>query len=228
MRPGSTLNRASIVAVAVEIADRDGIAMVSLRHVAKALHAGPMRLYSFIETKEYLLDLMTDSVYAEMSVELRSRTDWKVNARLIAACMRAAVRKHSWFVQLLGGRPHQGPNALMHIERCLSTFAMAEPALGIDRAVQAVTTFHAFVMGALQSELRAIQAQRDSGLTQEEWQEAAWPYLCQMLETGRFPKVSKVVRCGEYQSPDRTFDVGLECVLHGLEANFSRPLSRRF
>src|SRR3712207_4865231 len=55
-----------LVRAAIRLADADGLEAVSLRKVAAALDVGPMRLYGYIATKEELLDLMVDSVYAEI------------------------------------------------------------------------------------------------------------------------------------------------------------------
>lgn len=62
----SPLSRDRIVRAAIELADTDGLEAVSLRKVATALDAGPMRLYRYLSTKEELLDLMVDAVYGEI------------------------------------------------------------------------------------------------------------------------------------------------------------------
>src|SRR6185437_1083339 len=60
------LSRERLVRAAIQLADADGLDAVSLRKVAAALDVGPMRLYGYIATKEELLDLMVDAVYAEI------------------------------------------------------------------------------------------------------------------------------------------------------------------
>ena len=62
----ASLSRERIVRAAIRLADADGLAAVSLRKVAAALDVGPMRLYGYITTKEELLELMVDAVYAEI------------------------------------------------------------------------------------------------------------------------------------------------------------------
>src|SRR5271156_2258723 len=61
------LTREGIVRAAIAIADAEGLASVSLRKVAAALDAGPMRLYGFMSTKDELLDLMVDAVWGEFA-----------------------------------------------------------------------------------------------------------------------------------------------------------------
>jgi AcrR family transcriptional regulator len=60
------LSRELIVRAAIAIADDDGLAAVSVRKVAAALDAGPMRLYGYLSTKDELLELMVDAVYGEI------------------------------------------------------------------------------------------------------------------------------------------------------------------
>ncbi|GAB3891720.1 hypothetical protein GCM10029964_065350 [Kibdelosporangium lantanae] len=68
------LSRELIVGAAIRLADADGLDAVSLRKVAAALDAGPMRLYGYIATKEELLDLMVDAVQAEIQP---TGDDWR-------------------------------------------------------------------------------------------------------------------------------------------------------
>ena len=101
------LSREAIVRAALAIADRDGIAGVSLRNVAAALDAGPMRIYTHLSTKEDLLAAMIDAVYAEIErFDGRTPSDWRGALRSLAHRIRRAAHRHPWFVELLEGRPH--------------------------------------------------------------------------------------------------------------------------
>jgi AcrR family transcriptional regulator len=63
------LSRATIVAAAMELADREGVAAVSIRRVAAALDVRPMSLYTHIASKADLLDLMVNQVSATVLVD---------------------------------------------------------------------------------------------------------------------------------------------------------------
>src|ERR1700731_4436843 len=56
---------AQIPAAAVTIADREGLDAVSMRRVAAELGTGAASLYRYVDTREDLLDLMTDAAGAE-------------------------------------------------------------------------------------------------------------------------------------------------------------------
>src|SRR6478735_6715768 len=103
------LSRERIVRAAIAIADKEGLAEVSLRKVAAKLNAGPMRLYTYTSTKGGLLELMVDAIYGEIASKGLEQGDWRKTLRSIARHTRQVAKKHPWFVDLLGRRPHLGP-----------------------------------------------------------------------------------------------------------------------
>jgi AcrR family transcriptional regulator len=210
------LSRERIVRAAVAIADKEGLAEVSLRKVAAKLNVGPMRLYTYTATKEGLLELMVDSIYGEIAGKEPARGDFRKTLRSIAERTRQAASKHPWFVDLLGRRPHLGPNALDHWEASLAALCASPGFESIDDALQAYGTVNAYVVGAIKGEAASLQAERKSGLTESDWQAASWPYLERVLATGRFPMIAKVVREATHPSSELTFERGLECVIEGI------------
>jgi AcrR family transcriptional regulator len=210
------LSRDAIVRAAIAIADTEGLASVSLRKVGAALDAGPMRLYGYMATKEELLDLMVDAVYAEIALAAGKPRSWRGVLRATANAIRQAAHRHPWFADLLGGRPHQGPNALAYLERLLAALD-AVPGLSEGGAMlQAAKTINAYVTGAVRSEASERRAERESGMDKAAWQAASWPTLRRLIATGEFPMLAKVVREAKHLSPDAEFEQGLECVLDGI------------
>ena len=220
--PPEALSRERIVRAAIALADAEGLGAVSLRKVGASLEAGPMRLYGYLSTKEELLDLMVDRVYEEMMSAGPLQGEWRAALRTLAHRTRRAAQEHPWFTELLGGRPHQGPNALAHLEASLAALSGPPGFEHIDTALRAVWTVNAYVIGALQSEASEQRAERDSGLNKTQWQRAHWPYLQRMLATGRFPALARAVQDATPPAPDGVFDQGLDCVLDGLAARLLR------
>jgi len=217
------------VRAAVAIADKEGLAEVSLRKVAAKLNAGPMRLYTYTSTKEGLLELMVDAIYAEIAGRPLTRGDFRKTLRSIAESMREAARKHPWFVDLLGRRPPLGPHALEHYEQSLAALSNDEGFTNIDDALQAYATLNAYVVGAIKTEAASLRAEHESGLSESAWQAATWPYLQRVIQTGRFPMIAKVVSDATHPPPEVTFERGLECVIEGiaLRLGTARPGYRR-
>lgn len=207
---------------AIEIADKDGLASVSLRKVAASLDAGPMRLYGYLSSKEELLALMVDTVYGEMASAEPIDADWRDAIRTIAHRIRRAAREHGWFVELLGSRPHLGPNALVHLEEAFAALGDTPGFEDIDVAMQALRIVNAYVIGAIRIEASELRAELESGMNETEWQTAAGPYMQRMIATGRFPNLARVVQEATHPSADVEFDRGLDRVLDGIAARLPR------
>src|SRR5262249_16559304 len=127
-RRRTALTREAIVTAAIALADADGLAAVSIRKVAAELGARTMSLYSYIDSKEDLLDLMVDEVNAELLIDGGPPADWREAISMIAHGMRANVRRHPWSVELLRRHPRVGPNSLRQAEQSL----VAVKPLGLD------------------------------------------------------------------------------------------------
>src|ERR1051326_2818370 len=203
------LSRERIVRAAIQLADADGLAAVSLRKVAAALDVGPMRLYGYIDTKEELLDLMVDAVYGE----IRPTGDgWRQALRSLAEAVRQAAHQHEWFADLLGGRPQLGPHTLAAGEAVVA----AMDGVGLDTVVPAIAAINAYVTGAVRREITERRAERATGMDQEQWQRAFGPYLDRTFATGRFPALATVVHDGPHLDADQTFRIGLAFLLDGI------------
>jgi len=208
------LSREQLVRAAIQLADTDGLDAVSLRKVAAALDVGPMRLYGYIATKEELLDLMLDTVYAEIQP---TGDDWRQVLRSLAEATRQAAHQHDWLADLIGGRPQLGPNTLATGDAVLTAMGGVD----LDTVVPAVAAVRAYVVGAVRREIAERRAERASGMDIKHFQAAYGPYLERTFATGRFPALATVVRDGPHLSADETFRIGLEFLLDGIEARIS-------
>lgn len=209
------LSRERIIRAAIQLADADGgLPAVSLRKVAAALDVGPMRLYGYIATKEELLDLMVDSVYAE----IRPAGDgWREVLRSLAETTRQAAHQHEWFADLIGGRPQLGPNALARGEAVVA----AMDGIDVDIVMPVVDAVNAYVVGAVRREIAERRAERATGMNEKQWQAAFGPYLERAFATGRFPALSTVIRDAAHLDADQTFRTGLDFLLDGIEAHIA-------
>ncbi|MEU8639166.1 TetR/AcrR family transcriptional regulator C-terminal domain-containing protein [Amycolatopsis sp. NPDC048633] len=205
------LSRERIVRTAIELADVNGLEAVSLRKVAAALDVGPMRLYGYIATKEELLDLMLDAVYAEIRP---AGAGWREALTSVAEATRRAVHRHEWLADLIGGRPQLGPNALARGEAVLA----AMDGVDVDVVMPVVTAVDAYVIGTVRREIAERRAERASGMNQRQWQAAYGPYLERTFATGRYPALETVIRDAAHLDADETFRLGLGFLLDGIGA----------
>ncbi|NUR70502.1 MAG: TetR family transcriptional regulator [Hamadaea sp.] len=197
------LDRDRIVATAVALADRDGLDAVTLRRVAADLEVLPMRLYTYLATKDDLLDLMADWAYG--LIELPGpKTPWRSSLRKIAQELRAVAGGHPWVITLLGSRSPYGPNGLRLVERVWS--ALYDRAPDPATAAAACTAFIAYATGALAQEAGAP----DSPDVER--------YLATAVSGGAYPTLA---RAFADLGPADTFDGGLEVVLDGIAARLT-------
>lgn len=121
-RPG--LSREKLLRKALELADRDGIAALSIRSLAQGMGTKPMTLYYYVANKDQILDGLVDLVFTEIDTP-EAGGEWKDQMRRRAHSARAALRRHPWAVGLLESRKAPGPATLRHHEATLGTLRAA-------------------------------------------------------------------------------------------------------
>ncbi|MFJ5229019.1 TetR/AcrR family transcriptional regulator C-terminal domain-containing protein [Kitasatospora sp. NPDC088391] len=115
------LNRARVLAAAVELADRTGIEALSMRGLAQELGVVPMALYKHVANKEELLDGMVEAVVGEIGPPTGG-ADWQaaVRGRVLAA--RAALLRHPWASRAIESRTRPTPAMLSHLDSVAGLF----------------------------------------------------------------------------------------------------------
>ncbi|HVW47098.1 MAG TPA: TetR/AcrR family transcriptional regulator C-terminal domain-containing protein, partial [Solirubrobacterales bacterium] len=191
------LSREAIVAAAIEIADTEGLEAVSIRKIATRLEARPMSLYSHIERKGDLIDLMVDEVMAGAIVTDGLPEDWREALRQIAQRTRETTRAHPWMIAAAFRRPFLGPNALTHIDQSLA--AVAALPLSPERKRAALLAVDTYTLGFVRWEV--ISRSRD-GVHDTVDSCAAIPYdgpsaedidayVATQVATGRYPHLAE-------------------------------------
>jgi AcrR family transcriptional regulator len=117
------LNRDTVLAAGLALADTDGLEGVSLRRIANRLGVTPMALYRHVEGKDDLLDGMADLMYAQLAVPRGARGWWEELAELAHSARRVALA-HPAALELLV-RPSGGPHARQLEEALSSTLQRA-------------------------------------------------------------------------------------------------------
>ena len=199
------LSRAEITAAAVGIADREGLEAVSMRRVAAELGTGAASLYRYMDTREDLLDLMTDSTAAEYRYR-EPAGDWLAGLTGLGEQGRAILRRHPWLPGLVITRPALGPNGLVLLEHVLEVLA--------PHPADVATKLEAF---AMLNTLTAVFVQYElAGGTASQQRSAA--YLQHEVASGRHPRLAELLAQPSSSAPapaDRYQDI-LARTLTGL------------
>ena len=105
------ITRATVLAAALEIIDRDGIDGLTMRRLGRALGRDPMTLYRHAPNKAALLDGVAEIVLEQLSVDTTDR-DWAAQLRAVARDYRRLTLAHPHVVPLLVTRPLATPLGL--------------------------------------------------------------------------------------------------------------------
>jgi AcrR family transcriptional regulator len=211
------LSRAAIVAAAIEVADAEGLEAVSIRRIATELEARPMSLYSHIESKHELIDLMVDEVIAGNLIE-EVPEDWREALRQIAQATREVARAHQWMIVAAFGRPRLGPNTLRHIDQSLA--AVAGLPLPFDRKRAALLAIDTYTLGYARWEA-SPKGRKLAGKPAPEMPstEELDTYLAEQVATGEYPHLAAIDACDLTLSVRGVnFETGLEWLLAGIAA----------
>ena len=218
--PRAGLDVADIVAAAVQLADSDGIATLSMRRLAAALGVGVMTLYTYVPGKGELVDLMYDRVLGELYREEQpAGRDWRARLEHVARENRELFVRHPWALHVATGRPPLGPHLMAKYEQEL----LAVDGLGLSEVEMdlVVTLVNGFVKGTVSGMVERAEAEHATGVTDQQWWEATAPFVEQVFDPERFPTVARVgpVAGEELQAaydPARSFSFGLARLLDGV------------
>ncbi len=217
------LSREAIVAAAIEIADTEGLEAVSIRKIATKLEARPMSLYSHIERKGDLIDLMVDEVMAAAILpEPLAIDDWREGLREIARLTRETARTHPWFVAAAFGRPRLGPNSLRHIDQSLAVVSGLPLTPERKRAV--LLAVDTYTLGFVRWELRTAARPEGCGTAEDgPTVEEIDAYIAVQVATGKYPHLAEMASKGHKKHMSfglkaEAFESGLEWLLTGIAA----------
>jgi len=222
-RPRLTLE--DIATAAIELADAEGLAALSMRRVADRLSVATMSLYTYVPSKAELIDVMLDRVYGETSKIYAVGAAWRARLEQVARDNWELYHRHPWMLQVVSHRPVLGPNLIAKYDfelRAIEGQGLSD--LEMDHVVSLIANY---VHGAVRSAVEASQAESRTGLTDAQWWEISGPLLEKVFDPAKFPTAARVGKAaGEaYDAvgdPERAFSFGLDRVLDGVEALITR------
>ncbi len=221
--PPAGLTAGRIVAVAVTIADAEGLDGLSMRRVATDLGAAPMSLYRHVADKDDLLLQMMDAVMRqEWQPPASPPTGWRARLELAGRALWTAFRRHPWLAPALSlTRPQPIAGGMAYTEWVLA----ALDGLGMDLPAMFdvhLTLFNYARGTAVNLEPEAV-AQAVTGLDNEEWMQTQEVALRSIVGAGDFPHFERILSMDVDLDLDAMFERGLGYLLDGLSVALDTP-----
>ncbi|GHF48025.1 DNA-binding transcriptional regulator YhcF (GntR family) [Amycolatopsis bartoniae] len=215
------LTRERIVRAAIEIADGEGLAAVSMRRIATDLGVATMSLYRHVPGKDDLVVLMADAAIAEEPLPDVPPPGWRERLEYSSRLQWRLYHRHRWLAGAISmTRPQALPNAIQHTEWSLRALAGLDP----KTMLYAYLTVFGFVRGVAVNLEAEAQAEQDTGLTPDEWMETQEGLLEPLAANGDLPAFRELITHDIDFDLDDLFEFGLARLLDGLEKLLVPPM----
>ncbi|MDO9181306.1 MAG: TetR/AcrR family transcriptional regulator [Bacteriovorax sp.] len=218
------LTRERILLAASELADKNGLASVSMRQVAQSLGVEAMSLYKYVSSKDDLLDGLVEIVAFQMDVPALD-SGWKEAMLLRSHSERRILNLHPWATSLFESRSGTGPTRLSHQERLIGIIRRA--GFSIELGYNLIVAVNSFVYGFVIQEQtwyaspedrpRAVSQSRPT-ITNDEY-----PYVYEMM-TFIMAKIGENAEFGSRTEAGyvANFEFGLKLILDGFERTMQK------
>jgi AcrR family transcriptional regulator len=213
-----------VVHAAIDIADRKGLAGVSLPAIAKTLGYTTMALYRHIGSKDELLVLMRDAAIGTPPAISAAGRDWRDGLRQWAAAERRLYERRPWLARLPISGPPSGPSQIAWIEAALQVLR----GTGLDwgQKVGALLLVSGYVRNAALLAEDLERGRVKSGIGKAEAERRYGRSLARLVDPARFPEASRLFTSGLFEAPPAArrrdaathpdFVFGLERILDGI------------
>ncbi|WP_329221241.1 TetR/AcrR family transcriptional regulator C-terminal domain-containing protein [Streptomyces sp. NBC_01485] len=172
------LTRTRIIEAAIALLDEEGMERLTMRRLAERLGVGATTLYWHIDTKDDVVDLATDAIFAGAPLPDRHDGNWQEDVVALLSGCRAMLLRHPWSAALpLRQRPSIGPNFLTWLEFLQATLSRAGFKAQQTQATCWLLYNHVLGSAASQSNLQWSKAERAAAQEQLREQQDLYPTL---------------------------------------------------
>jgi AcrR family transcriptional regulator len=205
-----SLSRETLVRAAMELADREGIAAVTMQRLATLVDSKAMSLYRYVPSKDVLLDLMWDAAFT--GPPKLGSGGWRSRLIRWAAANFERLQQHPWLIELVGSARSVGPRWTSWLDAGLQ--AMADLPLNASEKLAVLTV--------IDGQVRSAARLRFGVKADPQWAADFGRMLARSTTGDSYPTLGAMVRAGEFDAPgmsmDQMFDFGLDRILDGIEA----------
>ena len=214
------ISRDAIVAAAVRLLDREGLAALSMRRLAEELGTGAASLYWHVGSKDGLLDLVLDQIIGENQVPAADPSRWREQLKDVARDQRRISLRHPYVVRISIGRIPMGPNALQFSERVLAILRAGglSPRLAVQGYLLLIATVNGFTVDETGVEDGAGPGGRAPPgdlAARQQAADMARDYIAS-LPAGLFPTMTALADEFALADPDERFELLIDIFVDGL------------
>lgn len=225
-KPALTLD--AIVKAAIDVADSDGLAGLSMKAVGARFGRTAMALYTYVPGKDELVDLMVDQAHAELPTGYDISVGWRTAITAWARDLATFHQQHPWTLQVSFARPVLGP----HEQNVVETVAAILHSTGLppNTTRRIVGVLIHFVRAIATTAGEARLAASATGVSDADWWTARSGQLAQVAPdvADRYPMSTWLASGGsdeldgdadEYlrRQTEQTFMAGIAILLDGIE-----------
>jgi AcrR family transcriptional regulator len=202
------LTRERILSAAIDLADKDGIELLSMRKLAQEMGVKAMSLYNHVTNKDDILDNIVDIVVSEIELP-KIGGDWRDEMRRRAISAHEILLRHPWAAMALMSRMNVGSAMLKYIDMTLG--CLCEAGFSCEMADHAKNVIDSYIYGFTLQEL-------NFPINESDYSEAAVQGL-PIIPADKYPYLNKLAHQVIERSYDgiHDFGFGLELILNGLE-----------
>lgn len=186
--PKRELSLERIVDAAIEIADTEGLAAVTMQRVAQTFEFSTMALYRYVATKDELYQLMLDAAMAGR-IDPLEQGGWRAGLHTVLRALVTGYRSHPWALDIpLRGDIHLMPGQMRAADFALRAMRTLPASAPTKLAVLIMLSAHARGFASVEREvLASVEPGPETRALIDE-----------AVTVTRFPDLAPLVRNGVY------------------------------
>jgi len=222
-RLGLSLER--VVRSAVELADGDGLAAVSMKRVAERLGFTTMSLYRYVASKDELLLHMHDTLWQPPPALDGALRGWRAAAQCWTRQQHLIMQRHPWLDEVRFIDRAGTPSQIAWLD--LGLRGLAGTPLTEYQKVAVLLLLSGYVSSQARLANTAVEvAQREHLGQRNQATDVFGELLRTMVSAERFPALHAAIAAGAFaptdEPTDAPFELGLDLMLDGIDGLMKR------
>lgn len=219
---GERLDRQRVIDAAVALLDTEGLEALSTRRLGAVLKTSANAMYWHVGSKENLVGLATDAVFADLTLTTDGDS-WRDRLAATARELRTMFTRHAWLTAAFGSYPDiHGPAIVRFQDHVLEVCEQAG-FVGFDLDWAGATVF-SFVIGDAGGQIQPSGAGDTPASTDELLEQARSTLAGHPRVLARFTALAQADPAAVAEA---SFEFGLRSILDGLQARIAQPEAGR-